>query len=80
MQLQLILAFGSRQEAEATADRVNKLHEQINGIDPVTGERYDALDLDLLLWVHATLEESTLLFYERTVRPLTAEERETYHR
>ena len=49
VQLQLILAFGSRQEAESTADRVNKLHETINGIDPVTGLRYDALDLDLLL-------------------------------
>lgn len=79
VQLQLILAFGSKQEAESTADRVNKLHETINGIDPVTGLRYDALDLDLLLWVHATLEESTLLIYEKTVRPLTAAEREQYH-
>jgi uncharacterized protein (DUF2236 family) len=79
VQLQLILAFGSRQEAESTADRVNKLHETINGIDPVTGLRYDALDLDLLLWVHATLEESTLLFYDRTVRPLSAAEKEQYH-
>ncbi len=79
VQLQLILAFGSKQESEATADRVNKLHETINGIDPVTGLHYDALDLDLLLWVHATLEESTLLFYEKTVRQLSAEEREQYH-
>lgn len=80
VQLQLIVGFGSKQEADATADRVNKLHESINGIDPVTGEYYDALDHDLLLWVHATLEESTLLFYEKTVRPLSAEEREIYHR
>lgn len=80
VQLQLILAFGSKHEAEATADRINKLHETINGIDPVTGLHYDALDLDLLLWVHATLEESTLMFYERTVRPLSPSEREQYHR
>jgi uncharacterized protein (DUF2236 family) len=79
VQLQLILAFGTRAEAEATADRVNKLHATIHGIDPVTGERYDALDLDLLLWVHATLEESTLLFFEKTVRPLSPAEREQYH-
>ena len=79
VQLQLILAFGSRQEAESTADRINKLHETIHGIDPVTGLRYDALDRDLLLWVHATLEESTLLFYERTVRPLSAADKEQYH-
>jgi uncharacterized protein (DUF2236 family) len=79
VQLQLILAFGSKQEAEATAERVNKLHETINGTDPVTGLYYDALDLDLLLWVHATLEESTILFYERTVRALSPAEREQYH-
>lgn len=79
VQLQLILAFGSKQEAEATADRVNKLHETINGIDPVTGLYYDGLDHDLLLWVHATLEESTILFYEKTVRPLSPTEREQYH-
>jgi len=79
VQLQLILAFGSKQEAEQTADRVNKLHETINGIDPVTKLRYDALDLDLLLWVHATLEESTIMLYEKTVRPLTPAEREEYH-
>ncbi|MDH3540248.1 MAG: DUF2236 domain-containing protein [Acidimicrobiia bacterium] len=79
VQLQLILAFGSKDEAEATAERVNKLHETINGTDPVTGLHYDALDLDLLLWVHATLEESTILFYEKTVRPLSPAEREQYH-
>lgn len=79
VQLQLILAFGTKEEAEQTADRINKLHETIKGVDPVTGLEYDALDHDLLLWVHATLEESTLLFYEKTVRPLSPAEREEYH-
>ncbi|NNJ48130.1 MAG: DUF2236 domain-containing protein [Acidimicrobiia bacterium] len=79
VQLQLIIAYGSKEEADATADRVNKLHETINGIDPVTGLRYDGLDLDLLLWVHATLEESTLMFYEKTVRALSPAERQEYH-
>ncbi len=79
VQLQLIIAFGSKDEAKRTADRVNQLHETINGTDPVTGQRYDALDLDLLLWVHATLEESSLLLYEKTVRALTAAERDQYH-
>lgn len=79
VQLQLIIAFGSKQEAKQTARRINQLHETINGIDPVTGQRYDALDHDLLLWVHATLEESALLMYEKTVRPLTASEKDRYH-
>ena len=79
VQLQLIIAFGSKEEANRTADRINQLHQTINGIDPVTGERYDGLDPDLLLWVHATLEESALLMYEKTVRALTVAERDQYH-
>lgn len=79
VQLQLIIAFGSKSEANRTADRINQLHETINGIDPVTGQRYDGLDPDLLLWVHATLEESSLLMYEKTVRSLTPDQREQYH-
>ena len=79
VQLQLIMAFGTKLEAEQTAERINKLHETINGIDPVTGLSYDALDPDLLLWVHATLEESSLFFYEKTVRELSPAERQQYH-
>ena len=79
VQLQLIIAFGSKDEANRTADRINLLHETIKGIDPVTGMHYDALDHDLLLWVHATLEESSLLMYESLVRPLSVEERNQYH-
>jgi uncharacterized protein (DUF2236 family) len=77
--LQLIVPFGTREEAQHAADRINRLHTVINGTDPVTGERYDALDPDLLLWVHACLEESTVVFYELTVGPLPAEEKQRFH-
>lgn len=79
VQLQLIIAFGSKDEANQTADRINQLHKTIKGVDPVTGQRYDGLDPDLLLWVHTTLEESALLMYEKTVRPLSVAERDQYH-
>lgn len=79
LSLQLLLPFGTREEARRAADRINKLHTIINGTDPVTGERYDALDPELLLWVHACLEESTVLFYERTVRPLTDHQKQQFH-
>jgi len=79
LSLQLLLPFGTRDEAQRAADRINKLHTIINGTDPVTGERYDALDPELLLWVHACLEESTVLFYERTVRPLTDAQKGRFH-
>lgn len=80
VQLQLIIAFGSKEEANQTAARINQLHETIKGTDPVTGHRYDGLDKDLLLWVHATLEESSLLMYEKLVRSLSDAERDQYHR
>jgi uncharacterized protein (DUF2236 family) len=79
LSLQLLLPFGTRDEASAAADRINRLHRVINGIDPVTGQRYDALDPELLLWVHACLEQSSILFYERTVGPLTDDEKDAFH-
>jgi uncharacterized protein (DUF2236 family) len=80
LSLQLLLPFGTTQEATHAAARINKLHTIVNGTDPVTGEHYDALDPELLLWVHACLEESTVLFYELTVRPLTDHQKEQFHR
>lgn len=77
--LQSTVTFGSRAEADEAADKINRLHTKVNGIDPVTGEYYDALDHDLLLWVHAALEVSSLYFFERTVRRLTPTERQQYH-
>ena len=79
LMLQSTMTFGTRQEADEAADRINRLHTKINGRDPVTGDRYDALDHDLLLWVHAALEVSSVFFYERTVAPLSREERDRYH-
>ena len=77
--MQSKMTFGTRPEADDAADRINRLHRKVNGIDPQTGEVYDALDHDLLLWVHAALEVSSIYFFERTVRPLTADERQRYH-
>jgi uncharacterized protein (DUF2236 family) len=77
--LQYALTFGSRQEALAAATRINELHERIHGLDPVTGRRYDALDPSLLLWVHACLVESALLFERLTVGALSAAGRQRFH-
>jgi uncharacterized protein (DUF2236 family) len=79
LSLQLVVPFGTLEEARDAADRINRLHRVINGTDPVTGEHYDALDPDLLLWVHACLEQSSVLFYEETVGPLTLAEKDRFH-
>jgi uncharacterized protein (DUF2236 family) len=79
LMMQSQMTFGTRAEADEAADRINRLHRKVNGIDSLTGEAYDALDHDLLLWVHAALEVSSIYFFERTVRTLTPEERQQYH-
>lgn len=79
LQLQNLVTFGTKAEAAEAAHRINKLHEVINGTDEVTGLDYDALDPELLLWVHAALEVSSVWFFEKTVRPLSDEERQRYH-
>ena len=53
LSLQNSVTFGTKEEADESALRINKLHEVINGKDEVTGGYYDALDEEQLLWVHA---------------------------
>ena len=52
------ITFGTRAEANAAAAKINEVHTRIHGVDPVTGRRYDALDPELLLFVHACLVDS----------------------
>ena len=73
------LTFGTKAEADAAAAKINEVHTRINGIDPVTGLHYDALDPNLLLFVHACLVDSALLFEERTVGALDDAGRQRFH-
>ena len=79
LSLQNSLTFGTKQEADESASRINKLHEVIKGKDEVSGGIYDALDHEQLLWVHACLQISSIYFYELTVKKLTDEEKNQYH-
>ncbi len=73
------ITFGTKAEAHAAAERINEVHARIHGIDPVTGRRYDALDPELLLYVHACLVDSALLFEELTVGELDEAGRQRFH-
>jgi uncharacterized protein (DUF2236 family) len=77
--LQYALTFGTRAEAHAAAERINTIHARINGVDRVTGRPYDAMDPELLLWVHACLVESALLFEHLTVGRLHERGRQRFH-
>lgn len=73
------ITFGTKAEAHAAADRINEIHARIKGVDDVTGLPYDALDPELLLYVHACLVDSALLFEELTVGKLDDEGRQRFH-
>ena len=73
------ITFGTKEEARAAADRINEIHARIKGVDEVTGLPYDALDPELLLYVHACLVDSALLFEELTVGRLDDAGRQRFH-
>ncbi len=79
LMLTYTITFGTKAEARAAADRINGVHTRIHGTDPVTGLAYDALDPELLLYVHGCLVDSALLFEELTVGTLDDAGRQRFH-
>jgi uncharacterized protein (DUF2236 family) len=73
------ITFGSIAEARAAARRINDVHRRIRGVDRATGLPFDALDPQLLLYVHACLVDSALLFERLTVGTLDDEGRQRFH-
>lgn len=77
LDLSLAVIFGSREEAQAATAAIRAVHERVGGI--AGDRRYRADDPDLLLWVNATLVDTTLVVYERFVRPLSEDDRRRYY-
>ena len=67
------MIYGTREQAAASAAGINHLHTQVKG------EGYDALDPDLLLWVFATLIDTTIVMRERFVAPLSPGDEAAYY-
>ncbi|MBA3728612.1 MAG: DUF2236 domain-containing protein [Actinobacteria bacterium] len=80
LQLSYTITFGTREEAAEAVERINRVHEDVRGIDEVTRLPYDARDPALLLWVHACLIDSFILFERLTVGALDDAGRERFHR
>ena len=79
------LTFGTRSEARLAARTINRLHAGVAGSldepagDLNAGTPYHARDLELLLWVLATLIDTGILVYTLLVGPLSPAERERYY-
>jgi uncharacterized protein (DUF2236 family) len=79
LELAYTITFGSKEQALRAAGEINDVHARVNGIDEITGKHYDAFDPSLLLWVHACLVDSALLFEHLTVGALTAADQQRFH-
>ena len=79
------IVFGSSEEADEAASAVWNVHGRVEGtIDGAAGPfpagtAYRARDPKLLMWVHATLVDTSLLVYDRYVARLSIAEREAYY-
>src|SRR5207248_445921 len=80
LRLTYTITFGTRSEAMDVVDAINRVHDGVHGVDEVTGLPYDAKDPELLLWVHACLVDSQLLFERLGVGRLDDAGRERFHR
>ncbi len=72
------ITFGDASTSARAAARLRGRHSHVQGTDD-SGAAYDARDPSLLLWVWATLVETSLLVYERCFAPLPEGERKRYY-
>jgi uncharacterized protein (DUF2236 family) len=79
------MIFGDLASAIGAARRVRGVHDRIHGpVDEdvgryARGHRYTAHDEQALLWVFATLIESSVICYELGIAPLSPAEKDTYY-
>lgn len=72
------IVFGSTPEAKAAAARLHRVHTRVKG-EADDGTPYAATDPKLLMWVHATLVDTSLLVYETYIGSLSPDERNQYY-
>jgi uncharacterized protein (DUF2236 family) len=81
-----VIVYGSKAEAERAGQVVRAVHARVHGrtSEPLgefpAGTPYSASDPELMLWVHATLVETSLALYGRFVRGLSGDEADAYYR
>jgi uncharacterized protein (DUF2236 family) len=78
------IVYGERAEADRLTRRVRAMHRRVRGElreragRYPAGTPYAADDPELLLWILAPIVDSSLLVYDKYVRRLSRDERDTY--
>jgi uncharacterized protein (DUF2236 family) len=86
MEALYLIVYGSRREADRAGEIVRAVHAAVRGrteerLGPFpAGTAYSASEPKLMLWVHATLVETSLAIFNRFSRALTSAEEEAYYR
>jgi uncharacterized protein (DUF2236 family) len=85
LQALYLIAYGTKAEAERAGEVVQSVHARVHGTTQrqlgrfPPGTPYSASDPELMLWVHATLVESSMAVFQRFVSVLLREEQERYY-
>jgi uncharacterized protein (DUF2236 family) len=80
-----LIVYGSKAEAEAAGALVRAVHGRVGGVTDQAlgvfpaGTVYSAADPELMLWVHATLVETSLAAYGRFVAELSRADQQRYY-
>jgi len=69
--------FGSTPSATAVIERVHRIHSRIEGVRP-DGVAYQALQPELIAWVHTCIPWAIMTAYDRYRGPLSREEKDRY--
>lgn len=75
----MVACYGPASTARSVIQNVNRMHARVKGETP-SGERYKALDPELLDWVSATASYGFLTAYHRFVRPLPPVDHDRFFR
>lgn len=74
----LITTYGPTAAAEARVAMVTRMHQRVGGVTP-EGQAYQALEPELMTWVHVTASWGFLNAYRRYVEPLSPAEQDRYY-
>lgn len=72
------IVFGSTEDSQAAAARLHRVHTRVKGVAD-DGTPYEANWPELLMWVHATLVDTSLVIYENYIGTLTLDEKQRYY-